>query len=200
MSAACSVVGIRTEENPRFQQVLADGNREIRLYNGYIAAETVVEGEMDQAQNEAFRILAGYIFGKNQANSSIPMTAPVTVTPESKKIPMTAPVTVAQSGSGWRMRFMMPSAFTHETLPRPLDERIKIVDVEAERVAVLRFTFGWDAEKVERLSKELSDWVREKTPYEPSGPARVAGYDPPWTIPFLRKNEILLPVTEKKTR
>lgn len=198
LTSACSVVGIRTEEQPRWESVVKDQSREIRRYSSFLAASTTVEGPFETAQNDAFRILAGYIFGKNKAREQISMTAPVrTDQRQNESIAMTAPVIQQQTGASWNMLFSMPSKYTASTLPEPLDSRIRITTIPEETLATIRFS-GWsDREAFEVQSKELEAWVRSATEYEPAGPARYAGYDPPWTLPFFRRNEVMIPVRTK---
>lgn len=195
--AACSVVGARggTEE-PRFDRVGQVADVEIRRYHSRVAAETTVNADETAARSEGFRRLAGYIFGKNRAKATIEMTAPVgqAAAGGSEKIAMTAPVGQAPAGDGaWTIRFFMPAKWTLDTLPAPDDDRVRLVAVPAETLAVLRFSGIPTAASVQggsaRLARTLdgSAWVATAQP--------VAWfYDPPWTLPFLRRNEVAVPV------
>jgi len=196
--SACSVVGIRSgTEQPVYQVVatLAD-DLEIRRYGPRIAAETDLDGEESEARNQAFRTLAGYIFGANHDGRKVAMTAPVE-TDRSRPIAMTAPVEGGESGGRKTMRFFMPSSFTMETLPVPDDARVRLVEVPAQTLAVLRFT-GWrDAEAIARRQAELLARLGA-TAWEPKGAPTSFLYDPPWTLPFLRRNEAVVAVVPRE--
>lgn len=183
-------------EEPRFESIKSAGEFELRLYAPMIVAETVVEGDLWGASNDGFRVIAGYIFGNNESVTApgaekIAMTAPVTTVPE--KIAMTAPVATQAEGAGYRMHFVMPSRYTMATLPRPKDERVKLREVPAQRMAVVRFSGLAGEGKVKDRTEALLAWVRAEG-LEPAGAAQLARYDPPWTLPFLRRNEVLVPL------
>ena len=190
------IVGIRvgTEEPPHTSERLTDAV-EIRRYEPRIAAETTVEADEERARNEGFRRLAGYIFGRNEGSDKIAMTAPVSqASTKGQKIAMTAPV--SRSGSdaeGWVIRFFMPSKWTMATLPKPLDDRVRLVEVPAETVAVLRFTGDRGQAAVAARSAELLDALQSKG-IEPLGDPVAWFYDPPWTVSFRRRNEVAAPI------
>lgn len=193
---SCSVFGIRSEETPKYEVLAADGDKEIRSYSPYVVATTKVKGEFKEVQNEAFRILAGYIFGANQKKQSISMTAPVVQSSspkgESEKISMTAPVLQTAVEDGWTMSFMMPSKYKIEDLPRPDDPRIEFSQIPPRLYAVIRYTGrGGDSDNQEK-ARELSDWIGKNQDYKSVSKASYAGFDPPWTIPFLRRNEMMI--------
>lgn len=198
LNLSCSVFGIRSEENPKHVVVLSEKEKkiEIRSYSPSLVAKTYVKGEFKEVQGEAFRILAGYIFGKNEKKQKISMTAPVVQNQEqdSEKIAMTAPVVQSPTEQGWAMTFIMPSEYTLEDLPRPTDTRIILEEVPARTFAVIRYT-GLGRESTNRKkTEELKAWLKDKKDYEiVSGPS-FAGYDPPWTIPFLRRNEMMIEI------
>jgi len=190
-------VAVAETETPEYEVVRADDDFEIRQYGPMIVAQTRVAGERGEAANEAFRILAAYIFGDNVSETEIAMTAPVTQEPAGEKIAMTAPVTQTPSGGTeggdepfWTVGFIMPSKFTMETLPKPTDERITLVEEPGRRLAVLRFSgFAW-AGKLEKKAAALRDWLAENG-IAPQSDAIFAFYDPPWTPPFMRRNEVM---------
>jgi hypothetical protein len=190
------IVGIRvgTEEPSHTAERLTDGI-EIRRYQPRIAAETTVAAPEEQARSEGFRRLAGYIFGGNQGAGKIAMTAPVSqASTRGSKIAMTAPV--SRSGdedSGWVIRFFMPSKWTMATLPVPNDDRVRLVEVPAETMAVLRFTGDRSRAAVSARSAELRDALRNNG-IEAAGEPVAWFYDPPWTIPFRRRNEVVVPL------
>lgn len=179
--SALSILGLRlgTEEPPHTVEKLGDGV-EIRTYAKRIAAETTVADTEEGARNAGFRRLAGYIFGGNPADTRIAMTAPVAQS--------------AGSSDDWVIRFFMPSAWTMGDLPSPSDDRVRLVDVPAEKVAVLRFTGDRDARAVASQTKKLRNTLRAYG-FDADGKSVAWFYDPPWTLPFLRRNEVAVALT-----
>jgi hypothetical protein len=189
-----SVVGIRTVEEPSYQSEQLTKQVEIRRYGPRIAAETVVDGDETSARSEGFRRLASYIFGKNRAGARIDMTAPVgQQQASSERIAMTAPVSSSSSSSGWAVRFYMPAGSTLESLPEPKDDRVRLVTVPAESVAVLRFTGTASPEVIAARTEELRQELREYG-FDTEGSPATWLYDPPWTLPFRRRNEVVIGV------
>jgi effector-binding domain-containing protein len=180
-------------EEPKYTVAKKDGNIEIRLYEPFIVAETLVDtSDFDEASNEGFRRLAGFIFGGNKMQRKIAMTSPVT-TEQSQKIAMTAPVETEQRGSSVRIAFTMPSEFTLETLPVPNDSRVTLRQVPARKLAVIRFSGRWTEENFREHSEELSAWI-EKQGLKISGASSIARYNPPFVPFFFRRNEVMIPV------
>ena len=188
----CAVFGIRSAEQPVYEVLRTDGNKEIRQYKSYLVATTRSEGEYEQASTRGFRRLFDYISGNNSAQKNIAMTAPVLQeqAEAGEKIAMTAPVLQAQDGQGWTMSFVLPANYTMETVPRPLHDRVALHEVPAAHVAVLRYSWGTSAEKITRLGHELLTWLATQNRYEVMSEPRSARYDPPFTLPFFRRNEI----------
>lgn len=184
LSALLGTFGLRMEENPRHETLVQDSAYEIRRYDPYLAIRTRVDGGMRASSGTAFRTLAGYIFGDNRSRATVAMTAPVTMAPE--------------AGST-EMRFMIPSGYKRETVPEPADPRVEVIDVPAETVAVVRFTGLLTEEAVAECRRELEKWLAAREDYVADGPYRVAGYDPPFTLPFLRRNEVMIPVKPRET-
>lgn len=195
--AGCSVFGNRSGyEQPGYKVVESLGeSTEIRAYEPRVAAEARVENEdLDEGRDAAFRLLFDYITGSNRTAAKIAMTVPVESTGTSEKIAMTAPVESSRTGDNRvYMRFFLPAKFDRETAPRPLDPRITIVDVPVQTVAVLRFSgFGGEdtvAEKKRELLRSLAT-----TSWKPLSDSVVYSYDPPWTLPFFRRNEVVVAV------
>lgn len=186
----CTVFGIRTVEQARYTVLLEDEGVEIRQYDDFIVAETIVEAEYDEASSIGFRRIAGYIFGKNKQKEKISMTAPVLQEQEAgEKISMTAPVLQEKAGASWRMSFVMPAKYTMETLPQPIDPKVILKEVKGSKVAAIRYKGVLSEDNTAKKTKELQRWLEENDYRELSKP-RSAGYDPPWTIPFLRRNEV----------
>jgi hypothetical protein len=185
-------------EEPKYSLIEKDGAFEVRAYDSKLIAEVVLEGEMSDATSAGFRLLADYIFGNNTAPSGksekISMTAPVTVENRSEKIAMTAPVAIQSEQKGWRVWFVMPSHFTLATLPKPNNPLVVIKPIAAKRYAVVRFS-GWvDDDKMQAKLKELSTWLAVKK-LTSKGQPELARYNPPWTLPFLRRNEVMLEIS-----
>ncbi|MGV0852373.1 SOUL family heme-binding protein [Mycolicibacterium phlei] len=184
-----SVVGIRVgTEEPHHLSTPLTGRVELRRYGPRIAAETTVDADEERARNIGFRRLAGYIFGANHRNESIAMTAPVT---QGDSIAMTTPV--AQSRS--TIRFYMPSKWTMDTLPAPDDDRVRLVKVPGETVAVLRFSGDRSPRAVASHTTQLLEALRAND-IEVTGEPQAWFYDPPWTPPFRRRNEIAVGVKD----
>jgi hypothetical protein len=185
-------------EEAKYTLIEKDGAFEVRTYDSKIIAEVMVEEEMSDATSAGFRLLADYIFGNNAAASGrsekISMTAPVTVENRSEKIAMTAPVAIQSEQKGWRVWFVMPRHFTLATLPKPNNPLVVIKTISSKHYAVLRFSGLVDDEKKQAKEKELRAWLTAKH-MTSTGPAELARYNPPWTLPFLRRNEVLLEIT-----
>lgn len=193
---ACSVIGVRTGiEQPSYEVIgrPADGV-EIRRYGARLAAETVVPGrDGSQARGEAFRILAGYIFGQNKGRAEVAMTAPVEIAAPGREVAMTAPVAVEAATSGLAMRFFMPVAYTRANLPEPTDRRVRIVDVPGQTVAALRYTGAPSAAAAAARARALLAALAGSGWRPIAAPVNLY-YDPPWTVPFLRRNEVAVAV------
>ncbi len=187
-------------EEPKFTIVEKSGAFELRAYAPRVVAETLVDGSLDDASSAGFKLVAGYIFGDNTSRTGssekISMTAPVTMAPKagktaSEKISMTAPVTMQQSAGQWRMYFVMPSQYTLSTLPVPNNAAVTLREIPESRVAVLRFSGLAGEEKTAKKTAELLAWLKSKN-ITPIGTAELARYNPPWTLPFLRRNEVMV--------
>jgi hypothetical protein len=187
-------IAMATEE-PSYRSILQEAPFEIREYPSLIAAEVTVSGERSEAVSAGFRLLAGYIFGSNTRKQSIAMTAPV-IQNESpnEKIAMTAPVMQSPDPSGWIIRFIMPASYTLETLPTPNDPKVRIVSLPPKRLAVVRFSGIVDDNDVEQQTAVLRAFIA-KQKLTAIGTPSLARYDPPWTLWFLRRNEVMLEVT-----
>jgi len=183
-------------EEATYTVVLKEGDLELRRYAPRIVAETLVEGAFDEVGNIGFRRLFGYISGNNTTKESIKMTAPVTQEKEGEKIPMTAPVNQERRGDQWSITFLMPSRYTSETLPVPLDEKVQLREVPGQLMAAIRYSGSWSRDRYERHKKKLIKWIQEKQ-FEQGGEPVYARYNPPFTLWFLRRNEVLIPVLDE---
>lgn len=187
-------------EQPSYQVCETERNFEIRAYGPYITAEVVMEGrDFNEAATRGFSPLARFIFGDNIANRKIGMTAPVTAQLQSEKIAMTAPVTVSlndQSGnSNYLVSFMMPSKYSLDSLPVPLDKRVKFAQHPARKMAAIRFSGKFQQPNFEHRLGQLRAWLKSKG-FQEAGQPVYAGYDPPFTPWFLKHNEILIEIKE----
>ena len=190
-------VAMATEE-PNYTILNQTEDFELRRYDPQIVAQTWVTGDQKQAGNKGFKILADYIFGNNTApsgkSSKISMTAPVKMQPQtgkSQKIAMTAPVAMQEEDGKWRVRFVMPSQYTLQTLPKPKNPAVSIVEVPVQTYGVIKFSGLTDSEKVDAKSKELKTWMQSQK-LNIIGAPEMARYNPPWTLPFMRRNEIMI--------
>ena len=177
-------------EEPKFKIVASDGDLSIREYPPTLAAEVKVTGPRLKALNQGFGLIANYIFGNNISTEKMAMTAPVTQQP-GEKIAMTAPVTQQGSGETWVVRFIMPAKYTLETLPAPKNQEVKLVAVPTHRAAVIRFSGENTEDNLTQHRAKLLQYVADHH-LVPLGEPIMAFYNPPWTLPFLRRNEIIL--------
>ena len=193
-------------EEPKYVLLEKSEPFELRAYAPRIVAEVKVDGDLDAASNQGFRLIAAYIFGKNQVSEKIAMTAPVGIESgdqsKSAKIAMTAPVTIegpkSQDKSNqkqWTVSFVMPAEYTLNTLPKPLDSQVKIREVPSERRAVITFSGFYNEDKVQEKTQALQDWIKVRN-MKSIGEPQFARYNPPWTLPFMRRNEVMIQVLE----
>ena len=181
-------------ETPAYNEVRRDGDFEVRDYPALVVAEVTVDGGQKEAANKGFRLLAGYIFGANKQRQSIAMTAPVAQQAVGEKIAMTAPVAQTQGAVGsCVVRFTMPRAWSLETLPVPDDARVRLRRTRPARVAVLRFSGLAKPDDVQRKSSELLAWVASHGLHA-TGAVTLAQYNPPWTLWFMRRNEVMVEI------
>ena len=191
-------------EEPAFKVSLKADAFEVRQYAPTLIAETLVEGDMDEASNKGFRRIADYIFGNNRAAQSgssakIAMTAPVTVEPQSEKIAMTAPVTMSaatkdmREAKRWRVHFVMPSQYTLSSIPQPNNPDVKLKEVPGKLMAVHSYTGFNTMAKVQSKTDELMAWLQQKN-FKVIGAPQLSRYDPPWTLPMFRRNEIMVEI------
>jgi DNA gyrase inhibitor GyrI len=168
---------------------------ELRKYDAYIVAATVVEGSFDDVGNEGFRRLFKYISGHNQSKKSISMTAPVSQKTISEKIPMTAPVSQEKLGGKWVITFMLPSQYNMDIAPKPLDDRIKIKEIPSRLIAVMKYSGTWSRKRYVEHESKLKNMLQKKGLLILAEPI-FARYNPPFTPWFLRRNEIHIHVEQ----
>ena len=183
-------------EQPKYEVINRFGEIELRSYAPVIAAETTVEGERKPAIEAGFRRIAAYIFGANKPRASIAMTAPVLQT-KTRKIAMTAPVIQqAKDAQNWTVSFIMPSASTLATLPEPDDARVRLVEHPRRQVLAATFSGLATEASIEARVTALRDHAARWNLTIAAEP-ELAIYNPPWTLPPLRRNEVLFAVEMK---
>ena len=188
-------------QEAKYTTVTKDGDFEIRDYAPRVVAETYVESDFTEASNIAFNRLFGYISGRNKSKTEIAMTAPVTQQTSSSKsgvkIDMTAPVTQEKKGGKYRVTFILPASFTIKTAPAPLNTEVIIVAEPGMRAAVVNYAGRWTKSNYDENLSKLQNWITSNT-LTAVGTPIWARYDPPFSLPVFRRNEILIPVKNDK--
>jgi effector-binding domain-containing protein len=187
--ASCSLFGIQSVKEASYSVLIDNAPIQIRHYQIQIVAQTEVLADYKNASNQAFKRLFNYISGGNKKQQKVAMPAPVIQEAQTEKITMTAPVIQEKSGQAWLMSFVLPAHYTLATAPIPLDPAITLKEVPRKKTAVLRYSGLLSEQSIEKKTQELKTWLDEKG-YKTISPARSAGFDPPWTLPFLRRNEV----------
>jgi hypothetical protein len=192
-------------EEPNYTIIEQSGDFELRTYSPMIVAETTVSGSLDDATSAGFKTIAGYIFGNNTSaaggGEKVSMTAPVTVVPtknemqQSEKISMTVPVSMEHTEGQWRMHFVMPEEYTMDSLPTPNDSAVTLREIAERKYAVIRFSGFTGEAKIAKKTAKLIEWLAEKG-INPIGEPELARYNPPWSLPFLRRNEIMVHISQ----
>lgn len=199
LGAAVRAVAVRrkTERVP-YAVVTRVGGTEIRRYAGRVVAETTAADEY-----RAFRRLLRYITGTNRSTAEVAMTAPVETgaptttgveTGAGEEVAMTAPVETDETERGVRMRFYLPPSYDIETAPEPTDPAVRLVELPAATLAVRRFSWWATDSRVERQTARLRADLADAPDVHPVGDPSLLRYDPPWTPPFLRTNEVAVEV------
>lgn len=186
-------------EEPDFQVIESYDQIQIRAYKPMIIAEVEVMGERDVAISQGFRLIANYIFGNNESktastksNEKIKMTVPV-IQQQSETISMTAPVMQQQNANinNWLVQFVMPKSYTLKTLPNPNNTKVRLREKDGYKAVVIRFSGSSSARNLQNHLIELKNFVSAHKLNVIGGPI-YAFYNPPWTLPFFRRNEIML--------
>ncbi len=187
---ACTVAA----EEPPFTVSLAEGDFQIRDYPAMVVADVSVTGDRREAASKGFRLLAGYIFGGNTTQQKIAMTAPVMqAKATSEQIAMTAPLLQSGGDGNWVIRFIMPHGSTLETLPRPNNPKVHLHAVAPVRMAAVRFSGLARQDTIAAKTKALWGFIKAHQ-LRAIGSISLAQYDPPWTLWFLRRNELMIPI------
>ena len=184
-------------EEPAYEVLLETKHYEVRRYEPYIVAEVDVDADFKRAGNSAFRILAGYIFGDNEPQAKMQMTAPVEST-EGVRMNMAAPVTSQSTGGeeAFTYSFVMERKYTMETLPRPTNPDVRLVQRPDRIMAVHRYSGTWSEERYEEQQKILLDALAADR-IDAIGAPVFARYNAPFTPWFLRRNEIMIEISWK---
>ena len=188
-------------EKPGYKVLYQEGKLEYRLYQPYIVAETEVVGEESYkaASNEGFMRLFRYISGGNIDQASIAMTAPVQRHRVSEDIAMTTPVQRLPTAQGWKVAFMLPSQYAIDDAPVPVDPRVVIRPMPERLMAVLRYSGRWTDRNLVKYEQRLRERLQEHG-IEVMGVTESAAYNPPFTPPFMRRNEIMVKVEGYPTK
>ena len=195
-------------EIPNYEVIQTNGNIEIRQYQPMIVAEVEITGERQDAASDGFRLLADYIFGNNTVQQDIAMTAPVqqqqsqkiamtapVQQQKSQKIAMTAPVQQQLQGESWTVNFVMPSEFNMNDLPEPNNDQVKLKEISAKTFVAIRFPGTSSDANVSKHEQQLMDFIQLNEMTIVDSP-KYAFYDPPWTIPPLRRNEVMIEIEQ----
>jgi hypothetical protein len=193
-------------EEPAYDTIVSQAPFELRHYAPTLIAQTVVNGDMDTASSKGFRLIADFIFGNNLAADTgqaaqIAMTAPVTMAPQSSKIAMTAPVTIEQQSvetslpgpSQWRIHFVMPRQYTLANIPKPNNSAVTLLELPRKYMVVHRYSGFNTVARVQEKTKETLAWAKQQS-LQVIGTPQLSRYDPPWTLPMFRRNEIMVEV------
>jgi hypothetical protein len=181
-------------EKPDYKVIQTEQNIEIRQYEPMIIAEVEVDGKREDAIREGFRLIADYIFGNNTVQRDIAMTAPVQQQ-ESQKIEMTAPVQQQSTGRSWQISFVMPSKYSMETLPEPKNDRVRLKEILTKKFVVIEFSGTNSNENVTKHENQLMNYI-EANQIKIIDSPKYAFYNAPWTLPFMRRNEVMIEINQ----
>ena len=178
-------------EEPAYKVVSTAGDYEVRHYAPMMVAQVLVDGDMDAASSKGFRLIADYIFGNNQSaqtasSAKIAMTAPVTAEPQTAELDM-------QTANKWLIHFVMPSQYTLENIPKPKNDAVSLRQIPEKHFVVFKYSGFNTTAKIQHLTEETISWAKGKG-MQIVGAPRLSRYDPPWTLPMFRRNEIMIEV------
>ena len=181
-------------EKPDYKVVQSEQNIEIRQYKPMIIAEVEVDGKREDAIRDGFRLLADYIFGNNTVEKSISMTTPVQQK-ENQKIAMTTPVQQKLAGKSWQISFVMPSKYSMDSLPMPNNNRVRLKEILTKKFVVIEFSGTNSNENVTEHENQLMNYI-EANQIKIIGSTKYAFYNAPWTLPILRRNEVMIEIKQ----
>lgn len=172
-------------EEPKYQILKSNNNYEIREYNDRLAVEVTYSNE-----DSGFRYLFNYISGENTTSEKVSMTVPVT---QSVKIDMTAPVTQSKKDGKLVMQFYLPSKFTINTAPKPTNPKVSLVVLEGDIYAVIKYSGRATDKNFQKHYKELKEYlIKDNINFVE--PAIKSTFDGPFTLPILRRNEVMMKI------
>lgn len=166
-------------KEPKYRVLESFGKIEIRFYEPFLIAEVETSGKRKEAIRAGFRLLADYLFGNNKA---------------SKRLPMSVPVTQQAKGDRWAIRFMLADESHLENLPEPNTHIVRLLQMPAQKLAVIQFSGFPNEEKLEAQTEKLRQFINANKSQIRGGPI-LAFYNPPWTLPFFRRNEIMFEIS-----
>ena len=181
-------------EKPDYKVIQSEQNIEIRQYEPMIIAEVEVDGKREDAIRDGFRLIADYIFGNNTVEQNISMTAPVQQK-ENQKIAMTSPVQQQLAGKSWQISFVMPSKYNMDSLPVPNNNRVRLKEILTKKFVVIEFSGTNSNENVTEHENQLMNYI-EANQIKIIGSPKYAFYNAPWTLPFLRRNEVMIEIKQ----
>ena len=179
-------------EKPKYIVNFTEVDIESRSYDSMIVAEVLIKNSREESISQGFRVLADYIFGNNVSAEKIPMTSPV-IEQKSEKIPMTAPVKQQIKDNIWSIQFIMPAQYSMDSLPKPNNNTVKIKLIPPAEYVVIKFNGKNENKNIQIHEDKLKEFI-EKKDLEVKGKPIYAFYNPPWTIPILRRNEIMIEI------
>jgi effector-binding domain-containing protein len=192
--SSCSIIGVSDTPQAKYSTEKSQDEFAIRIYKPLVEAQiTVKDDDYKSAVNKGFRALFKYITGANSVNQKISMTTPVITENNSQNIEMTAPVFIADSNNSWTIAFVLPDNYTLDTAPKPTNSDIKLVAKPQNKVAVITFNGSLNKDSIDENTKKLKTWISEND-IKVVGEPMAAGYNPPWTIPYFRRNEIQISI------
>ena len=183
---------ISNVEKPDYKIIQSEQNIEIRQYQPMIIAEVEVDGKREDAIRDGFRLIADYIFGNNTVEQNISMTAPVQ---QKEKIAMTSRVQQQLAGKSWRISFVMPSKYNMDSLPVPNNNRVRLKEILTKKFVVIEFSGSNSNENVIGHENQLMNFI-EANQINIIGSPKYAFYNAPWTLPFLRRNEVMIEINQ----
>jgi effector-binding domain-containing protein len=185
---------VMATEEPEFKLVLEEGEFQIREYDPKIIAQVEVVGNFDEASSKGFKLLADYIFGNNLldgGSKKISMTTPVEVSPMAENLLMTSSILDDYVNKKWLINFVMPQEYSLDTLPKPNNPQVNIIEVPSEKYAVIVFSGLVRESSYSEKAELLSNYLNENS-FKQQGAIKIARYNPPWTLPFFRRNELMV--------
>lgn len=184
---------LRGLEEPPYDLVRQEDGYVVRTYGQLLGAQVSVAGPWADAMDQGFDRLTAYLDGDNTTQESIAVSRPIGMESEGEDIAGAVPVLQQERGGVWLISFMLPPQWTDVTVPRPNDPTIRIVRLPARTVAVISFSGRMTRDDAMRHEQRLRELLaRDKAVIV--GPATVAQYHMPWSPPFLRRNEIMIPI------